>query len=82
MRIWIRKDDYVPVQYENLVKEQLVRRLHQSDLQNVQNIWTPRLLEMTDVRRNSRTILRIQKLEYNVPFKDDDFTLQALRRGQ
>lgn len=81
-RIWIRKDNYVPVQYENFVKDQLARRLHESDLQNVQNIWTPRLLDMNDVRRNSRTILRIEKLEYNVPMRDEDFTLQAIRREQ
>ena len=37
---------------------------------------------MTDLRRKSRTILRIEKLEYNVPMKDDDFTVQALRREQ
>jgi outer membrane lipoprotein-sorting protein len=81
-RMWIRRDNYVPVQYENLVKDEVVRRLHQSDIQNVQGIWTPRLLEMTDVRRNSRTVLRLEKLEYNVPMKDDDFTVQALRREQ
>ena len=80
--IYIRKDNYVAVQYENFVKDQLVRRLHETDLQNVQNIWTPRLWEMTDLRRNSRTILRIEKLEYNLPMKDDDFTLQALRTAQ
>jgi hypothetical protein len=72
----------VPAQYENFVKEQLARRLRQSDIQNVQGIWTARLLEMTDLRRNSRTTLRIDKLQYNVPMKDDDFTLQALRREQ
>jgi hypothetical protein len=81
-RIWIRKDNYVPAQYENFVKDQLVRRLHQSDIANVQNIWTARTLEMTDLRRNSRTILKIDKLQYNVPMKDDDFTVQALRREQ
>jgi hypothetical protein len=81
-RMWIRKDNYVPVQYENLVKYEIVRRLHQSDIQNVQGIWTARLLEMTDLRRNSRTILRMEKLEYNVPMNDDDFTVQALRREQ
>jgi Outer membrane lipoprotein-sorting protein len=80
--IYIRKDNYVAVQYENFVKDQLARRLHESDLQNVQKIWTPRLWEMTDVRRNSRTILRIEKLEYNLPMKDDDFTLQAVRAVQ
>ena len=81
-RIWIRKDNYVPAQYENYVKDQVSRRLRQSQIQNVQGIWTARLLEMTDLRRKSRTILLIEKLEYNVPMKDDDFTVQALRREQ
>ena len=39
-----------------------------------------RVLEMADLRRNSRTILTLEKLQYNVPMKDEDFTLQALRR--
>ena len=30
------------------------------------------------MRRKSRTILTLEKLEYNVPLKDEDFTLQAL----
>jgi Outer membrane lipoprotein-sorting protein len=81
-RIWIRKDNYVPAQYENLVKDQVARRLRLSDIRNVQGIWTPGLREMLDLRRNSRTILRIEKLEYNVPMRDDDFTVQALRREQ
>ncbi len=81
-RMWIRKDHYVPAQYENFVKDQLVRRLKQSDIASVQGIWSARTLEMTDLRRNSRTILRIEKLQYNVPMKDDDFTVQALRREQ
>jgi hypothetical protein len=81
-RMWIRKDHYVPAQYENYVKDQLVRRLHESDVAEVQGIWTARTLEMTDLRRNSRTILRIEKLQYSVPMKDEDFTVQALRREQ
>ena len=81
-RLWIRKGDYVPAEYDNFVKDQVARRLHQSRIENVQGIWTARRLEMTDVRRNSRTILRIEKLEYNAPMKDDDFTVQALRREQ
>jgi hypothetical protein len=81
-RVWIRKDNYVPAEYDNYAKDQVARRLRQSRIENVQGIWTARLLEMTDVRRNSRTILRIEKLEYNAPMKDDDFTVQALRREQ
>ena len=81
-RVWIRKDNYVPVEYDNYSKDQLVRRLHQTDIRSVQGIWTPCVMEMTDLRRNSRTILRTEKLEYNLPMKDDDFTIPALRREQ
>lgn len=65
---------------ENYAKEQVVRRLRYADIQNVQGIWTAKVLEMTDLKRNSRTRLTLDKLQYNVPMKDEDFTLQALRR--
>jgi outer membrane lipoprotein-sorting protein len=78
--VWIRKDSYAVARIENYNKEQVVRRLNYSDIRNVQGIWTARQLEMTDVRRGSRTRLTLDKLEYNVPLKDEDFTLQAIRR--
>jgi hypothetical protein len=62
------------------VKDKLVRRLVETDIQNIQGIWTARQLEMTDLGRNSRTILKLENVRYNVPMKDDDFTVQALRR--
>jgi hypothetical protein len=49
-------------------------------IENVQGVWTARVLEMSDIRRKSKTLLRLEKLEYNVPMKEEDFTLQALRR--
>ncbi len=79
-RVWIRKDNYVPVQYENYVKDKLVRRLVEKDIENIQGIWTSRQLEMFDLGRKSRTILKLENVRYNVPMKDDDFTVQALRR--
>jgi hypothetical protein len=77
--VWIRKDTYAFAQIENYIKDQLVRRLKYSDFVDPQGIWTARNLDMTDFRRNSRTVLRLEKLQYNLPFKDEDFTLQALR---
>jgi hypothetical protein len=79
-RVWIRKDNYVPVRYENYIKDKLVRRLEERNLENIQGIWTARLLEMTDLTRRSRTVLKMENVRYNVPMKDDDFTVQALRR--
>jgi outer membrane lipoprotein-sorting protein len=78
--VWVRKDNYAFARIENFVKDQVVRRLNYSNIQNVQGIWTAKQLEMTDVRRGSRTRLTLEKLEYNVPLKDEDFTLQAIRR--
>ena len=77
--VWIRKDNHALAQVESFVKAQVVRRLKYSDFTQVQGIWTGRRLEMHDLRRNSRTILTLEKLEYNVPLRDEDFTLQALR---
>ena len=77
--IWIRKDTYEVAQIENYIKSDVVRRLKYSDFARVQGIWTGRRLDMNDLRRNSRTILTLEKLQYNIPLKDEDFTLQALR---
>lgn len=78
--VWIRKDNYAFARIDNFVKEQAVRRLTYADIQNVQGIWTARQLEMSDLRRGSRTRLTLDKLQYNLPMSDDDFTLQAIRR--
>jgi outer membrane lipoprotein-sorting protein len=77
--VWIRKDNHALAQVESYVKAEVVRRLKYSDFVQAQGIWTGRRLEMTDLRRKSRTILTLERLEYNVPLKDEDFTLQALR---
>ena len=78
--VWIRKDTYAFARFENYVKDQVVRRLNYSDIQNVQGVWTARQMDMADLRRGSRTRLTLDKLAYNVPLKDEDFTLQAIRR--
>jgi hypothetical protein len=78
--VWIRKDNYVVVQIENFDKANLVRRAKYSNIQRVQNIWTAQVIEMLDLQTKSRTILTIENLHYNVPMKEENFTLQALRR--
>jgi hypothetical protein len=77
--IWIRKENYAIAQIENYVKNDVVRRLIYRDFALVQGIWTGRRLEMHDLRKGSRTILTLEKLQYNIPLKEEDFTLQALK---
>jgi len=78
--VWIRKDDYAFARIENYTKDAVVRRLDYRDIHDVQGIWTAKTMEMADLRRGSRTRLSLEKLEYNVPLKEEDFTLQAIRR--
>jgi outer membrane lipoprotein-sorting protein len=79
--LWVRKDNYALAQIENYAKEQLVRRAHYTDIRNDQGIWTAHQIDMHDLKRNSHTILKIEKLQYNAPLKEEAFTLEALRRA-
>jgi hypothetical protein len=78
--IWVRQDTYAVVRIDSWIKNDVARRLVYGDFEQVQGIWTARHLEMTDLRRKSRTVLRLDKLQYNVPLEENNFTLQALRR--
>lgn len=80
-QLWIRKDNYVLVRIDNFRKNKLARRIDYSDIANIQNIWTPKKLEVTDAVHNSHTVMRIENLRYNAPLKDTDFTVEALRHG-
>jgi Outer membrane lipoprotein-sorting protein len=64
----------------HFVKDDAVRRLLLSNLENIQGIWTARLLDMTDLRRGTHTRLSLQQVKYNSFMKDEAFTLQAIRR--
>lgn len=77
----IRKDVYVVIQIENYAKDKLVRRIHYSDVQKQDDIWVARTVEVLDANRGSRTVLKLEKLQYNIPMKEESFTLEALRRG-
>jgi hypothetical protein len=77
---WVRKDRYVTVRVEGYKNDDPIRRITYSSIEQIKNIWTARRLEVEDVKRNSRTVLTIDRLLYDVPMKEEDFTLQALRR--
>ncbi|MBI5281538.1 MAG: outer membrane lipoprotein-sorting protein [Candidatus Solibacter usitatus] len=82
--LWIRKDNYVLLQVEGYGagknEDKLIRRIRYSDIEKIQNIWTARMLEVHDLERDSRTVMKLEKLQYNLPLSPENFTLQALRR--
>jgi hypothetical protein len=79
--LWVKKDNYTIIKVESYNKKGLVRVIDYRDFEQSKGIWTPRTTEVADATRNSRTTLKYDKLEYNLPMKDSDFTLDALHRG-
>ena len=77
--LWLRKDDYVIAQLENFQGPVLLRRIVNRDVRKVQGIWTPHLIEISQPARRTHTVLRLEKLEYNVALDETAFTVEALR---
>jgi hypothetical protein len=80
--LWIRKDNYVIIRIDHNKKDKLVRRIDYRDVENIQDIWTPKTLEVNDIGRKSRTVMRVDNLKYNLPMQDSDFTVEALRHAR
>jgi hypothetical protein len=79
--LWIRKANHTYARIDNFSGGMLIRRIDYRDVQQMQGIWTARTIEVHDRARNSRTVLKLESLNYNVPLREDQFTLEALRRG-
>jgi hypothetical protein len=79
--LWIRKSTYTYAQIDNFTDATLIRRLTYREMTQVQGIWTARAIEVQDFTRSSRTSLRLDALQYNAPLPENQFTIEALRRG-
>jgi hypothetical protein len=78
---WVRKSTHTYAQIENFDGDTLIRRLKYRQMERIQDIWTARALEVEDLIRKSRTVLSFDSITYNEPLANDEFTVQALRRG-
>ncbi|HUA84766.1 MAG TPA: outer membrane lipoprotein-sorting protein [Bryobacteraceae bacterium] len=78
--LWVKKDNYTITKAEMYNKKGLVRLIDYRDFSQIHGIWTARTTEVLDVKRKSRTILKFDKLDYDVPLKPDEFTVEALQR--
>lgn len=78
--ITVRKDNYGIAQVESFDKNGLVRDIRYRDFASVKGIWTAMTTEVADIARKSRTVLKLDKVEYNIPLDKDKFTLEFLKR--
>lgn len=79
---WIRQDALIPVKVEFYDRMgELLKTLVASDISNDSGFWTSHKLEMINHRRNHRTIITIDQIEYNLAINESQFTVPALERG-
>lgn len=81
-QLWIRKDNYAIVRIDHYKKDKVTRRIDYTDIESIQGIWTPRTITVTDMARNSSTVMKVENLKYNLPMQDSDFTVEALRHAR
>jgi outer membrane lipoprotein-sorting protein len=79
---WIRQDALIPVKVEFYDRMgELLKTLVASDITKEAGFWTSRKLEMTDHKRNHRTLITMEKIEYNLAMNESLFTVPSLERG-
>jgi outer membrane lipoprotein-sorting protein len=77
---WIRYDIWMPVKIEFYDKNgELLKIMRVSALEEIQGIWTAAESEMENVQENRKTIMTINKIQYNISIPDDYFTERYLK---
>ena len=78
--LWVRKDRYFLVRTDNFIKDRLVRQIVYRDVESIEGIWTALTVAVVDLTRNSRTVLSLARVKYNLPIKSGDFTRESFRQ--
>ena len=79
---WVAQDLYIPLKVEFYDKRgRLVKRLLNRNLKKVDGIWTVFDAEMQDLKKKSRTLMRISEIKYNRGIPDRVFTKEYMMHG-
>jgi len=79
---WIRQDALIPVKVEFYDRMgELLKTLRAFDITQEAGFWTSRKLEMSNHKRDHRTIIAMESIEYNIAMKESLFTVPSLERG-
>jgi hypothetical protein len=78
----VRKDNFVVVNAEIFNKRnELQKTFDAVRLEQVSGYWTVLEMKMADSVERTRTELALEKVEYNIGLKPDDFSRRELERG-
>ena len=82
LRHLVRRDNFVVVHAEiHNKRDEVQKTFNVIRLEQVDGYWTTLELRMTDALQRTRTELVMEKVEYNVGLKPDDFSRRELERS-
>lgn len=79
---WIGKECLLPIKVEYYDEDkELLKVLTNRGIDKIDGIWTITGMDMENVQKNRSTLLRFEKVEYNIAVPDRMFTQRTLTRG-
>lgn len=81
--LWVIEENFVPVvidYYDEDDPDRWVKRLVESDIRMIDNIWTAMKVVMINKNDNTETEMELLEVEYNIPLDDSMFTERGLKR--
>jgi outer membrane lipoprotein-sorting protein len=78
---WVDTTNYVMLKAEMYDEDQeLWKVLTMQDIEKIGNYWTPKKIEMKNVQKGSRTVMTMDKIEYDIELSDKIFSERNLKR--
>ncbi|MBU4142103.1 outer membrane lipoprotein-sorting protein [Patescibacteria group bacterium] len=82
IKSWIAKNSYVPIYTELYNKKGKLEKIYQAaDLKKVEGVWTVMEAAMENLNKKTKTIIKINKIKYNLSLHPKLFTNRYLEKG-
>jgi len=81
--MWVRQDNYCPVQidyYDENDLENILKQLYLQDIQNIEGIPTAMKMVMHNLQNDSKTIAEYENVTYGEELPDDLFTERGMKK--
>ncbi|GEM_PF-1468367 len=80
---YVRKDNWVPIKVDFFDKSgKLLKQSMVLDLKKIKGNWTPMKVEMNNVQTKHKTIMTVEKVEFDTDIPNRTFTKTHLEKGR
>jgi len=82
--LYVSKDKMVvlkAVMYDKKNPEKVIKEMNATALEKIQDIWTPKLVEMKDLRKNASTRLKVNAIQYDVQLDAETFSERNMKKS-